>query len=566
MYFQQYTPSHANMLIANNKTQLAWNKWTSEINESLGNISVYGPTSIDNCIENGAIYLANLSENALMKINENGTLNNSIPLTSPILVSSVNLKIGKKLYSDDGVWVLTSSGDLSKYDKNLTLESTVSGFTQSSFISSDCNGKCAIANNDLQKIFIVNEDGSILSSFEYSSFNPSITNDNLILKIQFDANSDLFVLTKQYLYKIETNSEYGMYASGKYDIRPLIDAYEYVISDMDIDWIPDRFAENESSSSFSEGKDYYQDIYVSCGDYNGILVLNFDNTCALIRQKDFSSQEYPYIMRVGKGKFSNGISILADRSRFIEPETSWESSSTSTSSSSIYPSNVFISNGDSTKLSKLDLNSFNINFLGNHIVLGSKVLALNPNNNRVYYVSVITNEIYYYDLDLETNVLVGTAPTTNICRIAISPDATKLWLSKDSSLWICNISDGAILNTVTLKSTTLADIDAYGGMELHPTNNRLYLASGSAIYYCDASAINTTDTIAYFYRISTKPVISTYITDITFADSGEMFIADYKSAISSRIFMVNYEEPIITYTLMAEENELIEALSSGTGL
>lgn len=563
--FQEYNAASPNILFADNITQAIWKSWISEVNADLSPISLYNARSVDNVIENGYIYVANLSQNKVLKLTEQRGNYKEASINSPLFVSTINLTSGKTLV-DGGVWVLNNDGELKKYDKELALMATVSGFSNKSFISSDVNGNCAIADNILERILVVNGSGDVISSIGYDEFDLPIDETNEIIQIKFDINSDLFVLSGSYLYKVSTSSSYEMSVTYKYDISTLISLLGYRVSDMDIDLQPGTFIADDSSSSFSDDSAKRQDVYVSCGDYTNIMILNFDSSCVLVRQKQFASQEYPYVMRVSKGRFSNHIGVLADANKFDEPLFPWESSSSSESSSSIEPTNVFLTNRDSTELSKLDLNTFNVDFYGNHVVLGSMAVAYNPNNNRIYYVSEITDEIYYYDLTSKVNVYVSAAPSINIDRIAISTDATKLWLSKDSTLWVCNIANGTVLNTITLKSSTLASIEQYGGIEIHPTNGHFYLASGQAIYRGNVSAINVSDPIVYITKIANKPLSSNYITDITFAESGEMFISDYQSATSSNIYMVNYKDAIITYKVVATLNQLVDAMGSGTGV
>jgi WD40 repeat protein len=162
--------------------------------------------------------------------------------------------------------------------------------------------------------------------------------------------------------------------------------------------------------------------------------------------------------------------------------------------------------------------------------------------------------------------LIGNSPTTSADRIVISPDATQLWISKDSTLWICNIVDGSILNTITLQTPSLGSVEQYGGMELHPSNGYLYVASGQAIYKCLASLVTLVATNIVLTKIANKPAISSYITDITFSNDGEMIIADYVDSNTSKIFRVNYTDPVINYDLLAENDGLIDAMGSGTGI
>lgn len=562
--FQEYTASNPNIAFGSDSIQFINGSWTSELNNSLGSISIYGPRSVDNSIENGNVYLANLSSDKVMKLDGDGGLISQIDILQPILISAINLRAAKNRFLDDGAWVLGSHGTLSKISKEMEITATVNGFTGTSYLAADTNGNCAIANDDIASIFLIGSDGTTLSSIDYASFSGVISGSNSIISIVFDSNSDLFVLTNTYLYKVEVSPSYAMTVKSFYNFSSILSSYGgYSLSDMDIDLMPDKFVENESSSSFSEEKEYHQDIYVACGDYTNILLMVFDNLCILRLQKQYSGQAYPYILRLGRGKFSDSIGILTNEKKFNEPSEPWESSSTSSSESSIAPTEIFAGSRNTTMLSKIDTSDFSINFYGNHIVLGSRAMEYNQTNNRVYYVSEYTDEIYYYDLATRMNTLVLATPSINLDRLTISPDKTKLWLSKDSVMYVCDMA-GALQNTMNIKLNSLASIESYGGMALHPTNGGLYIASGQAIYRCNANDVNGVDSTLYVVKIANKPSISNNITDICFAESGEMFITDDNSS-ASRLFKVNYEEQIITYDLVKTYDVLIDAMGSGTG-
>lgn len=563
--FQKYTPPNPNIVIGENVIQLINGMWTSEVKTSLGEITLNGPQSVDNSIETGYVYLANMATNKLQKLTEVGELYKEIDISIPLSVSAINYKTSRKGYIDGGVWVYSSNGELSRYSKELEYATKITGFSGESFIASDTNLNCAIANNTLSEIYLFDRNGNLISNIGYSNFLPSVTGDDII-RIQFDANSDLFVLTKKYLYKVETSSDFAMSVAKKYDLNALVAAYGYEVSDMDIDLLPEEFEENESSSSVSDEKQYHQDIYVVCGDYTNILLLNFNNDCLLVRQKTYSSQAYPYILRLGRGRFSNNIGILTNSNKFNEPDTPWESSSSTSSESSIAPTNAYIGGRDTTRLSRISLDDFSIYFDGDHLVLGSRAVEYNPNNNRVYYISEYTDEIYYHDLVSKTNTLISNAPSINIDRITISPDGTKLWLSKDSVLYVCDIVTGTLDNTINIRLNSLASIESYGGMAIHPTNNKLYIASSKAIYQANTSDVTLIASTLYVTKIANLPSISNNITDICFSNSGEMFVTDDNLSSESRIFQVNYENDIVTYNLISTYNRLIDAMGSGTGI
>ena len=575
-YEQFYTPSNPGQIIGASGNQQfligSNHSFISNKLTTLNPIDLYCRDSVDSGWYSGNIYLANHGTGIVKKTDKYGNELATLSLTSPSHVSVIQNSKRAASGNEIGCWIIDNTENkIYKTDENLTVEYHADGLLNPVALVTNVDGGCFIADDQYSMIIRMGSNGDHLAYILYSSFSPAISNSNKIAAIKTDYDGNLIVLSTDYLYKISFSDDGLVKQEYNCLLSLLAGNGNYAVSALDVDRWSQDYTANESSSSFSvEPSGSIQNIYVAMGNYTNTKICKFNSlNGTLINSSVISGAGYPYIMKIGQGRYSDAIFLLKDNSHFIEPPTPWSSSSSTSSSSSITPGTIFATNDQSTKLYRISTDDYQRRFDSNHIIYGSRAIAYDPLENRLYYISETDYDaMFYYNFSDRTNYYIGNAPESDMWRISMSPDGDYLWLSNGSKFWICNKNNGSVLHIMNILDSNNNPISAYGGMEIHPINQDIYLCSGEAIYRIPLSSIFIGAGIIIAEKIVNKPAITTnYLTDISFSDDGTMYVSDFTSPTVSRLFRVNYGDDEITYTLLnTYQSDVVYGMASGVGI
>lgn len=566
---QEYTPSKPNLVFGPSGFQkiIAKSNYTfySKIKDTIPDLNINNRMCVDNSWNSSNIYISN--NDKIYKLDRDGTVLASVDLVG---ASNISVIQGKPradgLTAELGIWVY-SSNYIYKYDTNLVQLLAIGGINALSVLSSTFDGGCYIADSGLQIIAKVDTNGIHESLIEWNEFSPVISSTNQIIDLKVDRNGTVFVLSQNYIYRFDFN-ENGATEQRMVKGLGFLNGTTYTTGCFDLDrWI-DSYVANESSSSFSEdSNDIEQYIYIASGDYDDCKIAKLDRDGNVISSNSFLGYGYPILLKTGQSRYSDAMFLLTNKDKFTEFSSGWESSSSSSSSSSIDPGFLYAVSTQTSILYKINTDSFDRVHSSHHLVYGAKAAVYDRPNSKLYYLSYYNDNIYYFDINLETNVLVGSSSITSSHRLCLSPNNQYLWISNESDLHICNKTTGAVLQAISLKGPSDSNLGLYGGMDIDALGQYLYICTDLGVWRTLASNITIGTSLVYFEFVGVNPsVTSNYLTGITFSNDNHMFVTDYVGT-TSRLFEVNLTTSPISYNILnVYSTDILEDITGGFAL